>query len=113
VKVDLSFVMRSFRMHVCIGFAGSVREVEFGTETDRMLVIEECPNSRAVTVCTSVVYANVVYASVVRVSVVDVWTLRIFRHALSLLLNRRCLCEAATRWWLTKLSDPSTMPCAS
>lgn len=33
-----------------LGFAGKVREVEFGTDTDRMLVIEECPNSRAVTV---------------------------------------------------------------
>lgn len=33
-----------------LGTAGIVREVEFGTETDRMLVIEECPNSRAVTV---------------------------------------------------------------
>lgn len=33
-----------------LGAAGIVREVEFGTDTDRMLVIEECPNSRAVTV---------------------------------------------------------------
>jgi len=33
-----------------LGFAGSVKEVEFGTASDRMLVIEGCPNSRAVTV---------------------------------------------------------------
>jgi len=33
-----------------LGFAGTVREVEFGTNSDRMLVIEDCPNSRAVTV---------------------------------------------------------------
>merc|ERR1712070_143215 len=28
-----------------LGTAGLVKEVEFGTDTDRMLVIEECPNS--------------------------------------------------------------------
>merc|ERR1740130_1202866 len=33
-----------------LGFAGSVKEVEFGTASDRMLVIEGCPNSKAVTV---------------------------------------------------------------
>jgi T-complex protein 1 subunit epsilon len=33
-----------------LGTAGVVREIEFGTSNDRMLVIEECPNSRAVTV---------------------------------------------------------------
>ena len=33
-----------------LGFAGTVREVEFGTDTDRMLVIEDCPDSKAVTV---------------------------------------------------------------
>jgi T-complex protein 1 subunit epsilon len=33
-----------------LGFAGSVREVSFGTTKDRMIVIEGCPNSRAVTV---------------------------------------------------------------
>eukprot|EP00116_Pleurobrachia_bachei_P003421 sb/3463683/ len=32
-----------------LGFAGSVREIGFGTTKDRMLVIEECHNSRAVT----------------------------------------------------------------
>ncbi|KAJ3222937.1 T-complex protein 1 subunit epsilon [Clydaea vesicula] len=33
-----------------LGFAGTVKEVAFGTTKDRMLVIEECANSRAVTV---------------------------------------------------------------
>lgn len=33
-----------------LGFAGKVTEIEFGTSNDRMLVIEECPNSRAVTI---------------------------------------------------------------
>ncbi|XP_055343004.1 T-complex protein 1 subunit epsilon-like [Paramacrobiotus metropolitanus] len=33
-----------------LGFAGTVREVSFGTAKDRMLVIEGCPNSRAVTI---------------------------------------------------------------
>lgn len=33
-----------------LGFAGLVREVSFGTTKDRMLVIEECKNSRAVTI---------------------------------------------------------------
>jgi len=33
-----------------LGTAGLVREVEMGTATDRMLLIEQCPNSRAVTV---------------------------------------------------------------
>ncbi|KAI8066873.1 T-complex protein 1 subunit epsilon [Gongronella butleri] len=33
-----------------LGTAGSVREITFGTTKDRMLVIEECANSRAVTV---------------------------------------------------------------
>ena len=33
-----------------LGFAGIVREISFGTTKDRMLVIEECSNTRAVTV---------------------------------------------------------------
>lgn len=33
-----------------LGSAGLVRELSFGTTKDRMLVIEECPNSKAVTV---------------------------------------------------------------
>jgi T-complex protein 1 subunit epsilon len=33
-----------------LGKAGVVREVEFGTEAERMIVIEGCPNTRAVTV---------------------------------------------------------------
>jgi len=33
-----------------LGSAGIVREIEFGTTKERMLVIEECSNSRAVTV---------------------------------------------------------------
>ena len=33
-----------------LGFAGLVREVNFGTAKDRMLVIEECQNSKAVTI---------------------------------------------------------------
>lgn len=33
-----------------LGFAGTVREVSFGTTREKMLVIEECANSRAVTV---------------------------------------------------------------
>ena len=33
-----------------LGKAGIVRELEFGTTRDRMLVIEECANSRAVTI---------------------------------------------------------------
>ncbi|KAH0549560.1 T-complex protein 1 subunit epsilon [Cotesia glomerata] len=33
-----------------LGYAGSVRELTFGTTKDRMLVIEECKNSRAVTI---------------------------------------------------------------
>uniref|UniRef100_A0A1B6D5X1 T-complex protein 1 subunit epsilon n=1 Tax=Clastoptera arizonana TaxID=38151 RepID=A0A1B6D5X1_9HEMI len=33
-----------------LGFAGIVREINFGTTKDRMLVIEECKNSRAVTI---------------------------------------------------------------
>jgi len=33
-----------------LGKAGIVREVEFGTSNERMLVIEGCPNTRAVTV---------------------------------------------------------------
>ena len=33
----------------CVSRAGSVREMTFGTTKDRMLVIEGCPNSRAVT----------------------------------------------------------------
>jgi len=33
-----------------LGYAGLVRELSFGTTKDRMLVIEECKNSRAVTI---------------------------------------------------------------
>jgi T-complex protein 1 subunit epsilon len=33
-----------------LGHAGVIREVEMGTASDRMLIIEGCPNSRAVTV---------------------------------------------------------------
>lgn len=33
-----------------LGYAGIVREVSFGTTRDRMLIIEDCKNSRAVTV---------------------------------------------------------------
>jgi T-complex protein 1 subunit epsilon len=33
-----------------LGHAGLVREVSFGTVRERMLIIEECPNSKAVTV---------------------------------------------------------------
>lgn len=33
-----------------LGKAGAVREVSFGTTKDRMLVIEDCSNSSAVTV---------------------------------------------------------------
>merc|ERR1712072_265924 len=33
-----------------LGTAGIVREVSFGTTKDRMIVIEQCPNSKAVTV---------------------------------------------------------------
>ena len=33
-----------------LGKAGVVREVSFGTTRDRMLVIEECANTRAVTI---------------------------------------------------------------
>ncbi|RZC34742.1 T-complex protein 1 subunit epsilon [Asbolus verrucosus] len=33
-----------------LGYAGLVRELSFGTTKDRMLVIEECSNSRAVTI---------------------------------------------------------------
>jgi T-complex protein 1 subunit epsilon len=33
-----------------LGRAGDVKEVEFGTEAERMVLIQDCPNSRAVTV---------------------------------------------------------------
>lgn len=33
-----------------LGYAGRVRELQFGTTKDRMLVIEDCKNSKAVTV---------------------------------------------------------------
>uniref|UniRef100_A0A8C3W1S4 T-complex protein 1 subunit epsilon n=1 Tax=Catagonus wagneri TaxID=51154 RepID=A0A8C3W1S4_9CETA len=33
-----------------LGFAGLVKEISFGTTKDRMLVIEQCKNSRAVTI---------------------------------------------------------------
>jgi T-complex protein 1 subunit epsilon len=33
-----------------LGKAGIVREVSFGTTRDKMLVIEECANTRAVTI---------------------------------------------------------------
>lgn len=33
-----------------LGTAGVVREMSFGTTKDRMLIIEECPNSKAVTI---------------------------------------------------------------
>jgi len=33
-----------------LGAAGSVKELSFGTTRDKMLIIEECPNSRAVTI---------------------------------------------------------------
>ena len=33
-----------------LGRAGTVREMSFGTTKDRMLVIEDCPNSKAVTI---------------------------------------------------------------
>lgn len=33
-----------------LGYAGVVREMCFGTTKDRMIVIEECKNSRAVTI---------------------------------------------------------------
>lgn len=33
-----------------LGFAGLVREISFGTTKDKMLVIEQCKNSRAVTI---------------------------------------------------------------
>ena len=32
-----------------LGTAGVIRELEFGTTKDRMLVIEECSNTKAVT----------------------------------------------------------------
>jgi len=32
-----------------LGYAGKVREIEFGTTKDRMMVIEDCKNTRAVT----------------------------------------------------------------
>jgi T-complex protein 1 subunit epsilon len=35
---------------VKLGTAGCVREIEFGTSNDRMIIIEQCPNTRAVTV---------------------------------------------------------------
>lgn len=33
-----------------LGKAGLIREVSFGTTRDKMMVIEECANSRAVTI---------------------------------------------------------------
>jgi len=33
-----------------LGHCGTMREIGFGTTSDRMLVIEECPNSKAVTI---------------------------------------------------------------
>lgn len=33
-----------------LGSAGLVREITFGTARDRMLSVEQCPNSKAVTV---------------------------------------------------------------
>ena len=33
-----------------LGHAGTVREVSFGTTRDKMMVIEECANTRAVTI---------------------------------------------------------------
>lgn len=33
-----------------LGFAGTIREISFGTTDDHMLVIEDCPNSKAVTI---------------------------------------------------------------
>lgn len=33
-----------------LGTAGTVREVAFGTTKDRMLIIEDCPNTKAVTI---------------------------------------------------------------
>eukprot|EP00466_Bigelowiella_natans_P004842 jgi/Bigna1/54035/estExt_Genewise1Plus.C_270133 len=33
-----------------LGTAGHVREISFGTDNDKMVVIEDCPNSKAVTV---------------------------------------------------------------
>ena len=33
-----------------LGSAGVVRELNFGTTKERMLVIEDCPNSKAVTI---------------------------------------------------------------
>merc|ERR1712241_1599029 len=33
-----------------LGFAGKVKEINFGTTKDKMLVIEECANSKAVTI---------------------------------------------------------------
>ena len=33
-----------------LGFAGLVKEISFGTTKDKMLVIEQCKNSRAVTI---------------------------------------------------------------
>jgi T-complex protein 1 subunit epsilon len=33
-----------------LGRAGTVREMTFGTAKDRMLVIEDCPNTKAVTI---------------------------------------------------------------
>lgn len=33
-----------------LGSAGLVRELKFGTDNEQMLCIEQCPNSRAVTV---------------------------------------------------------------
>ena len=49
-----------------LGKAGSVRELVFGTTKERMLVIEECQNSRAVTIFirggNKMVCFNYVYA---------------------------------------------------
>lgn len=33
-----------------LGYAGCVRELSFGTTKDKMLLIEDCKNSRAVTI---------------------------------------------------------------
>ena len=33
-----------------LGSAGLVREVEFGTSSDKIMVVEKCPETRAVTI---------------------------------------------------------------
>jgi T-complex protein 1 subunit epsilon len=81
-----------------LGKAGIVREVSFGTTRDKMLVIEECANSRAVTIFvrgSNKMVRNFVF----------LYSWSKSQHRSSTKLNGPCMTpfvRSETSWWITE-----------